>query len=122
MFVIQLYSGGMPILYLIGFIFYTVTYCVNKFLLIHYYQKSRTMTMHIPEFTVYLLKYGLLLHIISSCFMLTNPGPFLTKDRSDGMGELSNIEEQLRLKQIFDGKNNQSFHEILDARLSFYHQ
>ena len=80
------------------------------------------MTMHIPEFTVYLLKYGLLLHIISSCFMLTNPGPFLTKDRSDGMGELSNIEEQLRLKQVFDGDNSQSFHEKLDARLSFYHQ
>ena len=93
MFVIQMYTGGMPILYLIGFIFYTVTYMVNKFLLIYYYQKSRTLTKHIPIFTVRLLKYGLLLHLISSCFMLTNPGAFHTKDRSDGMGELKNLDQ-----------------------------
>jgi hypothetical protein len=37
MFVIQLYTGGMPILYLIGFIFYSITFIVNKFLLIYYY-------------------------------------------------------------------------------------
>ena len=44
MFVIQMYSSGMPILYFNGLIFYLVTYCVNKFLLIYYYQKSRTLT------------------------------------------------------------------------------
>jgi hypothetical protein len=37
LFVIQMYTGGMPILYLVGFIFYLATYTVNKFLLIHYY-------------------------------------------------------------------------------------
>lgn len=37
LFVILMYSGGMPIMYLIGFVFYIVTYFVNKFLLINYY-------------------------------------------------------------------------------------
>jgi hypothetical protein len=52
MFVILMYSSGMPILYLIGFVFYLVTFCVNKFLLIYYYQKSRTLTRTIPVFTM----------------------------------------------------------------------
>ena len=37
MFVIQMYSSGMPILYVNGFVFYTVTYWANKVLLIYYY-------------------------------------------------------------------------------------
>ena len=37
MFVIQMYSSGMPILYINGFVFYFVTYWVNKYLLIYYY-------------------------------------------------------------------------------------
>jgi len=37
MFVIQMYSSGMPILYLNGFVFYIVTYWANKILLIYYY-------------------------------------------------------------------------------------
>ena len=112
-----MYTGGMPILYLIGLIFYTVTYMVNKFLLINYYQKSRTLTMHIPNFTVKFLKYGLLLHLLSSCFMLTNPGPFVTKDRTDGMGELRDINEELRSNGF--STENKAF--SLADRLTYYH-
>jgi len=95
MFVIQMYSSGMPILYLIGLIFYLVTYCVNKFLLIYYYQKSRTLTRTIPIFTSEYLKYGLLLHLIVSCFILTNSTAFKTKDKNGSMGTLLDVSENL---------------------------
>lgn len=95
MFVIQMYSSGMPILYLIGLIFYLVTFCVNKFLLIYYYQKSRTLTRTIPIFTSEYLKYGLLLHLIVSCFILTNPTAFKTKDKNGSMGTLIDVSENL---------------------------
>ena len=85
MFVIQMYSSGMPILYLNGFVFYIVTYWVNKFLLIYYYQKSRTLTRTIPLFTMEYLKYGLLLHMIMACFMLTNKESFITKSMTEGV-------------------------------------
>lgn len=85
MFVIQMYSSGMPILYLNGFVFYLVTYWVNKYLLIYYYQKSRTLTRTIPLFTMGYLKYGLLLHMIMACFMLTNNKAFITKTMFEGV-------------------------------------
>lgn len=78
MFVILMYSSGIPILYVIGFVFYLVTYIVNKFLLIFYYQKSRTLTRTIPMFTMQYLKYGLLLHVFTSIFILIEPSIYVT--------------------------------------------
>jgi hypothetical protein len=83
-----MFSSGMPILYLTGFVFYIVTYSVNKFLLINYYQKSRTLTRTIPLFTMEYLKYGILLHLAAACLMLTNKLAFITKDRSSGVDPL----------------------------------
>ena len=93
MFVIQMYSSGMPILYFIGFIFYLVTYLVNKFLMIYYYQMSRTLTRTIPLFTMKFLKYGIILHMCTACLMLTNKIAFITKDREEGVEAMYNLKE-----------------------------
>lgn len=37
LFVIQMYGSGMPIMYLIGTLFFAVTYLINKFLIIKFY-------------------------------------------------------------------------------------
>ena len=47
-----MYSSGMPIFYVIGAIFYTVTYLVNKYMLIYYFKKSLTLTRTIPLFGI----------------------------------------------------------------------
>ena len=80
MFVIQMYCSGMPIMYLIGFLFYAVTYTVNKILLIKYYKKATTLTRTIPTFSANILKYGLVLHMLNACFMLTQPEIFKVRD------------------------------------------
>lgn len=88
LFVIMIYSSGMPILYLIGLVFYTVTYFIHKMLIINYYQKSRTLTRTIPLFSVEFLKLGLILHILGAFYMLTNPNPFSARqDSSSGLEE-----------------------------------
>ena len=74
----MMYSSGIPILYIIGFVFYLATYLINKFLLIFYYQKSRTLTRTIPIFTIQYLKYGMMLHVLTSIFILIEPSSFKT--------------------------------------------
>ena len=81
LFVILMYSSGMPILYFIGCMFYFVTYWVNKFLLINYYKKSTTLTRTIPLFAMDFMKYSLFMHSFVSLLMLTNPIAFKTKNR-----------------------------------------
>ena len=83
LFVILLYCSGMPILYLIGAVFYTFTYLVNKHLLISFYKKSTTLTRTIPQIAMLFLKYGIFIHMINACMMLTNQEIFKVKDGDD---------------------------------------
>ena len=43
-FVIMTYSSGMPVLYIVGVIFFTMTFYVNKVLIFKYYQKSNDLS------------------------------------------------------------------------------
>ena len=73
LFFIILYSSGLPSLYVVGFLFYTVTYCVNKLLIFKYYTKSRTLTRTIPLYSQSFFFYGFLIHFACGLFMMTNP-------------------------------------------------
>ena len=66
----------MPIMYFIGFTFYSITYIVNKLLIIKFYKKSTTLTRTIPLASMGFMKNGLLLHMFNACFMLTNSDIF----------------------------------------------
>lgn len=72
-FVILLFSSGMPILYFIGSIFFTITYLIEKFLLINFYRRSRTLTRVVPEFSMKTFKYAILFHLAIACVMFTDP-------------------------------------------------
>ena len=122
MFVIQMYSSGMPILYFNGFIFYTVTYFVNKFLLIHYYQKSRTLTRTIPLFTMSYLKYGIILHMATACLMLTNKLAFITKNRENGVNALYNTKETIDELNKHGITADSSYIKDMVDRFKFFHQ
>ena len=77
-FVILIYSSGMPILYLVGLMWFTATFFVNKILLINFYQTTITMNRIIPQFSVRFLKAALVCHMVGASFMLTNPESFET--------------------------------------------
>jgi len=78
MFVILLYSTGMPILYAVGAFFFFITLFINKILLLKYYRRSTRLNTKIAERAVMMMKYAILLHILVGFAMLTNPMPFQT--------------------------------------------
>ena len=41
------------------------------------------------------LRYGLLLHLLSACFMLSNPLAFQSMDRTNGMKPIYNPSENI---------------------------
>lgn len=76
-FVILMFSPGMPILYFLGFIFFFVTYKTNKLLLMRYYKKTDSLlSREIPIFAVYILRYGLIIKLFSGLLMYCNPKLF----------------------------------------------
>jgi len=46
--VLLTFSGAMPVLYMIGVIFYSMTYFVNKVVLFKFYQKTITLNRVLP--------------------------------------------------------------------------
>jgi len=76
LFVILMYSSGMPILYVIGAFFYGFTYFVSKALIIKFYRTSTTLSRTIPKYTMEAVKYGIILHLATGFMMITNPIPF----------------------------------------------
>jgi hypothetical protein len=123
LFVILLYSSGMPILYVTGLVFYTATYLINKMLIMNYYQKSRTLTRTIPLFSVEFLQLGLIVHILGAFFMLTDPLAFSTSSEAEGLDMEFNPVEQV--SQVEEGLGLEGNSEALGPfyeRLKYYHQ
>ena len=72
--VMLIYSSGMPIMYFIGLIFFTVTFWVNKYLLTNYYTKSDAVFD--PRFArsvLWHLRYVIFAKLAMGLFMFCNP-------------------------------------------------
>lgn len=66
------YGGGMPLMYLLGFIFFLVSYICYKWLFVDFYRKSYGFDEKIPVYSVKLMKYALFAHLAMNLFMFTN--------------------------------------------------
>jgi hypothetical protein len=75
-FVIITYSSGMPVLYLVGLIFFVLTYSVNKVLIFKFYKKSLTLNRVVPLRSMEILSKAIIMHMVVGCFMFTNPWIF----------------------------------------------
>jgi len=73
-----MYSSGMPVLYIVGFMFFTLTYFVNKLMLFSFYQKTTTLSRVIPNYANEFLNMLIAVHLITAFFMMSNP---LTVDK-----------------------------------------
>jgi hypothetical protein len=66
------YSGGMPILYPIGALFFFILYWILKFMLLKYYSRTTSFTEELPLFSTKFMIVGLVLHGIAFVFMVSN--------------------------------------------------
>lgn len=107
LFVISMYCGGMPIMYVVGSVFYTVTYIVNKVMIFQFYTKSRTLTRTVPLFAINFLRFSLYVHMLSGFFMMMNPIAFYTKEKFSGVEPMFDIEKLFNKIGIKSDKNSQ---------------
>ena len=66
------YSSGMPILYVGGFFYFTLTYIVNKVMLFQYYKKTTNLDRTLPLYTMTFLKYSIFIHMFIGVLMFSN--------------------------------------------------
>jgi uncharacterized protein YacL len=67
-----MYSSGLPILYISGFLFYFVLFWLYKYLLLNYYQKTRRFNEKLPRESVRYIKVGIFFHCLMALLMFSN--------------------------------------------------
>lgn len=75
-----MYGGGMPFMYVLGFLHFLICYWVWKWLLFTYFRKAYNFDEMVPIYAVNLIKYAVLVHLIMICFMFTNKRLLTPKD------------------------------------------
>jgi hypothetical protein len=90
--VFMTYSAVMPIMYILGALHFVLAYICWKFLFVWYNRTSFGFDEVVPLFSVRLMKWGLFLHLVFNCFMLTNkrvltPPNYTTDDYYRPLGE-----------------------------------
>ena len=74
-----MYSAGAPILYPISCLFYAVLYWVYKVLLLKYYQRTTKFNEELAIYSLGLIKWGIIFHMLMAAFMYSNVQIFSTK-------------------------------------------
>ena len=131
------YSSGMPVLYIIGAIFFLFTYFVNKLVLFKYYQRTLDLNRVVPQYSTQFFNLALLFHIVVGGFMITNPSLFSTHS-DNGIGfkvpslPLNPGDELKKSVGVLDAEESE-FNELKDdpvvkivskvgERVQFFHQ
>lgn len=70
--VVMIYSSGIPILYLTVFLFFLITYYVDKILVLRFYQKPPKIDIYISRVYNYIIFFSILIHLGFSIWMYGN--------------------------------------------------
>lgn len=118
----MLFSGGMPILYVIGFVYFTFSYFTNKLLILKYYTRNRTMNRSIPYHSVKLLKWALVTHIIGAALMLTNPEPFKVEEQQTMLAHFNAVKDLQDWKLFYELNKDNAIASGFMGRIQYLHQ
>jgi hypothetical protein len=72
MFVTIMFSAGLPVLYPVAVIFFTVTYWCDKYLVLRHYKKPPVFDNFLALRTIEWFKYALVMHILVGALMFGN--------------------------------------------------
>ena len=88
LFVLVFFSSGMPVMYLLGTIFFTLTYLINKVLFMQYYQKTdTTLSREIPLFSTWILPLAIIIKLTCGIFMYADADIFSSRASLSETGE-----------------------------------
>lgn len=71
-FMVMMYSPGMPMMYVIGFAYFFITYWTDKALLLKWYKKPPPYTLHLASKTRKVMKFCLIPHFVIGLIMFSN--------------------------------------------------
>ena len=117
-----MYSSGLPILYPIACLFYTLAYWVYKTLLLKYYQRTSKFNERLALYSVGYVKYGLLFHMVVGGLMYTNSNIMSTSnaDRLESAASWLRVTGHAFLAKRFSSLHAQLYMGLLTVLVLAY--
>ena len=69
---VQTYALSMPILYFAMFICFLTSYWQTKLLFLRYYKNPPLYTKELVKDVIYIMEWGVVVHLVFGAFMMTN--------------------------------------------------
>lgn len=113
-FVILIYSAGMPILYLLCFLFLIITYWVDKALILRLYRNPPHIDLYVSKLFNTIILIGMVVHFGFAIWIYGNPD-ILTSNYIVFLGDISKWLEALL------SKTEGSFNEEIVRRMLYPH-
>lgn len=82
LFLTMLYGSGIPIMYIIAFVYFFVTYWVDKWLIFYNHRKPNEFGEKMTLKVLSNFKYAVFLHVLGSLFMYSNNNILPQKSKS----------------------------------------
>ena len=95
-FLVLMYSSGMPILYPIMCISLLVTYAVDKFMFIKICRRPPAYTTYFGDWSIYMLENAVLLHVIVGVWMYTSPRLFPATFRESAIAIVESLQQRFQ--------------------------
>jgi hypothetical protein len=78
--ILCIYTSGMPVMYLVGFVFTLLTFYTNKYLLVNFYRSSaQELDPNMVRNFVYQIRYIIFLKLLMGLFSFCNPRIFAVR-------------------------------------------
>lgn len=76
----MMYSSGMPILYVVGFLTFSFAYLFQKCYIIKYHRKTTAFDQELAFDTIQFFRIAVVIHLAMSAIMLTNKNILSVQD------------------------------------------
>ena len=94
MFLVLMYSSGLPIMYPIMFISLLVTYTMDKFMFLKICRRPPAYTTRFGEWSIYMLENAVLLHVIVAVWTFTSPRLFPRTFRESAIAIVESLQQR----------------------------
>ena len=96
MFLVLMYSSGMPILYPIMFLSLLVTYAVDKFMFLKICRTPPAYTTRFGDWSTYMLENAVLLHVVIAVWTYTSPRLFPSTFQESALAIAEALQQRLQ--------------------------
>jgi hypothetical protein len=107
-----MFSTGLPILFLLAAINFSIMYWIDKYLILRVYKTPVNYDTKPIDFTIRLMRWSFLFHFYIGFYMITCDGILSSANQSEHVNDFNNLTDEYAGYTFFESKRYKSDHSV----------